>query len=196
MLKPADGGGGKGRRALTSEDGFAEALAGAKREALGAFGSERMFLEKLIVEPRHVEFQILADTHGHVIHLGERECSIQRRHQKIVEESPSVALTPELRAEMGAAAVRVTQAAGYVNAGTVEFLLDTDGRYYFLEMNTRLQVEHPVTEWVTGLDLVKQQIRIAAGEPLELSQAEITPRGHAIEMRQNAKASTTDLQLS
>ncbi len=183
MLKPTDGGGGKGMRALLGEEGFAEALAGAKREALGAFGSERMFLEKLIVEPRHVEFQVLADTHGQTVHLGERECSIQRRHQKIVEESPSVALTPELRAEMGAAAVRVAQAAGYVNAGTVEFLLDTDGRYYFLEMNTRLQVEHPVTEWVTGLDLVKQQILIAAGEPLGLRQEEITPRGHAIEMR-------------
>jgi 3-methylcrotonyl-CoA carboxylase alpha subunit len=183
MLKPTDGGGGKGMRALTSEEGFAEALAGAKREALGAFGSERMFLEKLIVQPRHVEFQILADSHGHAVHLGERECSIQRRHQKIVEESPSVALTPELRAEMGAAAVRVALAAGYVNAGTVEFLLDADGRYYFLEMNTRLQVEHPVTEWVTGRDLVKHQLLIAAGEPLRLSQEEIAPRGHAIEMR-------------
>ncbi len=183
MLKPTDGGGGKGMRALTGEAGFAEALAGAKREALGAFGSERMFLEKLIVEPRHVEFQILADAHGKAVHLGERECSIQRRHQKIVEESPSVALTPEVRAEMGAAAVREALAAGYVNAGTVEFLLDKDGRYYFLEMNTRLQVEHPVTEGVTGLDLVKHQILIAAGEPLGLSQEQITPRGHAIEMR-------------
>jgi 3-methylcrotonyl-CoA carboxylase alpha subunit len=183
MLKPTDGGGGKGMRALMDEEGFDEALAGAKREALGAFGSERMFLEKLIVEPRHVEFQILADAHGHTIHLGERECSIQRRHQKIVEESPSVALSPELRAEMGAAAVRVAAAAGYVNAGTVEFLLDADGRYYFLEMNTRLQVEHPVTESVTGLDLVKHQIRIAAGEPLQLRQEQIAPRGHAIEVR-------------
>ncbi|HLV97717.1 MAG TPA: acetyl-CoA carboxylase biotin carboxylase subunit [Ktedonobacterales bacterium] len=183
MLKPTDGGGGKGMRALLGEENFAEALAGAKREALGAFGSERMFLEKLIVEPRHVEFQILADAHGHTIHLGERECSIQRRHQKIVEESPSVALSPELRAEMGAAAVRVAEAAGYVNAGTVEFLLDADGRYYFLEMNTRLQVEHPVTESVTGLDLVKHQILIAAGEPLRLSQEHIAPHGHAIEMR-------------
>ena len=189
MLKPTDGGGGKGMRALTSEDDFAEVLAGAKREALGAFGSERMFLEKLVVEPRHVEFQILADTHGHTIHLGERECSIQRRHQKIVEESPSVALTPDLRAEMGAAAVRVAQAAGYVNAGTVEFLLDADGRYYFLEMNTRLQVEHPVTESVTGLDLVKHQIFIAAGGPLHLEQEAITPRGHAIEMRLYAEDS-------
>jgi 3-methylcrotonyl-CoA carboxylase alpha subunit len=192
MLKPTDGGGGKGMRALAGEEGFAEALAGAKREALGAFGSERMFLEKLIVEPRHVEFQMLADTRGHTVHLGERECSIQRRHQKIVEESPSVALTPALRAEMGAAAVRVTQAASYVNAGTVEFLLDADGRYYFLEMNTRLQVEHPVTEWVTGLDLVKQQIRIAAGEPLGLNQAEIAPRGHAIEMRLYAEDPTQE----
>ncbi len=183
MLKPANGGGGKGMRALWSEDGFAEALAGAKREALGAFGDDQMFLEKLLVEPRHVEFQVLADAYGHAVHLGERECSIQRRHQKIVEESPSVALTPALRAEMGAAAVRVALAAGYVNAGTVEFLLDRDGRYYFLEMNTRLQVEHPVTEWVTGLDLVKHQIAIAAGEPLRLKQEQIAPRGHAIEVR-------------
>ncbi|HEY7348584.1 MAG TPA: acetyl-CoA carboxylase biotin carboxylase subunit [Ktedonobacterales bacterium] len=192
MLKPTDGGGGKGMRALFGEEGFAEALAGAKREALGAFGSEQMFLEKLLVEPRHVEFQILADLRGQAVHLGERECSIQRRHQKIVEESPSVALTPELRAEMGAAAVRVAQAAGYVNAGTVEFLLDTDGRYYFLEMNTRLQVEHPVTEWVTGADLVKHQIMIAAGEPLGLSQEEIAPRGHAIEMRLYAEDPAQD----
>ncbi len=183
MLKAANGGGGKGMRAISSEEGFAEALAGAKREALGAFGSDEMLLEKLVLGPRHVEFQILADAHGHAVHLGERECSIQRRHQKIVEESPSVALTPALRAEMGAAAVRVALAAGYVNAGTVEFLLDQEGRFYFLEMNTRLQVEHPVTEWVTGLDLVKHQIRIAAGEPLPLQQEAITPRGHAIEMR-------------
>ncbi len=183
MLKPANGGGGKGMRDLWSEEGFADAFAGAKREALAAFGDEQMFLEKLIVEPRHVEFQILADAHGNAVHLGERECSIQRRHQKIVEESPSVALTPALRAEMGAAAVRVALAAGYVNAGTVEFLLDRDGHYYFLEMNTRLQVEHPVTESVTGLDLVKHQIAIAAGEPLGLEQEQIAPRGHAIEMR-------------
>jgi 3-methylcrotonyl-CoA carboxylase alpha subunit len=183
MLKPANGGGGKGMRALASEEGFTESLAGAKREALGAFGSAAMLLEKLLIGPRHVEFQILADTHGGVVHLGERECSIQRRHQKIVEESPSVALTPALRAEMGAAAVRVAQASGYVNAGTVEFLLDQTGHFYFLEMNTRLQVEHPVTEGVTGLDLVKHQLRIAAGEPLALKQEEITPRGHAIEMR-------------
>ncbi|HEX6776944.1 MAG TPA: acetyl-CoA carboxylase biotin carboxylase subunit [Ktedonobacterales bacterium] len=191
MLKPANGGGGKGMRDLWNEEGFAEALAGAKREALGAFGDEQMFLEKLIVEPRHVEFQILADAHGSVIHLGERECSIQRRHQKIVEESPSVALTPELRAEMGAAAVRVAQEAGYVNAGTVEFLLDRDGHYYFLEMNTRLQVEHPVTEEVAGLNLVKHQIAIAAGEPLRLKQEQIVPRGHAIEMRLYAEDPAT-----
>jgi 3-methylcrotonyl-CoA carboxylase alpha subunit len=183
MLKPANGGGGKGMRALSTPEDFAETLAGAKREALGAFGSDEMLLEKLVQGPRHVEFQILADAHGNAVHLGERECSIQRRHQKIVEESPSVALTPTLRSEMGAAAVRVALAAGYVNAGTVEFLLDQDGQFYFLEMNTRLQVEHPVTEWVTGLDLVKHQIRIAAGESLPLKQEAITPRGHAVEMR-------------
>jgi 3-methylcrotonyl-CoA carboxylase alpha subunit len=192
MLKAANGGGGKGMRAISSEDGFAEALAGAKREALGAFGSDEMLLEKLVLGPRHVEFQILADAHGNAVHLGERECSIQRRHQKIVEESPSVAITPALRAEMGAAAVRVARAAGYVNAGTVEFLLDQAGQFYFLEMNTRLQVEHPVTEWVTGLDLVKHQIRIAAGEPLQLRQEAITPRGHAIEMRLYAEDPTSN----
>lgn len=192
MLKPANGGGGKGMRAISSEEGFTEALAGAKREALGAFGSDEMLLEKLVLGPRHVEFQILADAHGNAVHLGERECSIQRRHQKIVEESPSVALTPALRAEMGEAAVRVALAAGYVNAGTVEFLLDQAGQFYFLEINTRLQVEHPVTEWVTGLDLVKHQIRIAAGEPLPLQQEAITPRGHAIEMRLYAEDPTNN----
>jgi len=183
MLKPANGGGGKGMRALCSDEGFDEALSGARREALAAFGDEQMFLEKLIVEPRHVEFQILADAYGNAVHLGERECSIQRRHQKIVEESPSLALTPALRTQMGAAATRVALAAGYVNAGTVEFLLDRAGQYYFLEMNTRLQVEHPVTEEVTRLDLVRHQIAIAAGEPLGLKQEQIAPRGHAIEMR-------------
>ncbi len=183
MIKASAGGGGKGMRVVEDADGFVEALEAARREAMAAFGDESVFLEKLVVAPRHVEFQILADTHGNVIHLGERECSIQRRHQKIVEESPCVALTPALRAEMGAAAVAAARAAGYVNAGTCEFLLDRDGRYYFLEMNTRLQVEHPVTELVTGLDLVRHQLRIAAGEPLGITQEEMRARGHAIEVR-------------
>jgi 3-methylcrotonyl-CoA carboxylase alpha subunit len=183
MLKAAAGGGGKGMRVVREPDALSEALAAAQREALAAFGDDAVFLEKLIEAPRHVEFQILADQYGHTIHLGERECSIQRRHQKIVEESPSVALTPALRAEMGAAAVRAAQASGYVNAGTCEFLLDRDGRYYFLEMNTRLQVEHPVTELVTGLDLVHLQLAIAAGETLSIAQEAITPRGHAVEAR-------------
>ncbi len=183
MLKAAAGGGGKGMRIVQTAAEFAEALAAAQREALAAFGDETVFIEKLVVAPRHVEFQILADAHGHTIHLGERECSIQRRHQKIIEESPCPALTPELRAEMGAAAVAAARSAGYINAGTCEFLLDADGRYYFLEMNTRLQVEHPVTEAVTGFDLVRWQLAIAAGEPLTIQQAEISPRGHAIEAR-------------
>ncbi len=183
LIKASAGGGGKGMREVHNEADFLDQLAGARREALGAFGDGTVFLERLLLQPRHVEIQVLGDTYGHLIHLGERECSIQRRHQKIVEESPSVALTPALRAEMGAAAVRIAQAAGYVNAGTLEFMLDSDKRFYFLEMNTRLQVEHPVTELVTGLDLVRHQIRIAAGEPLELAQESISPRGHAIEVR-------------
>ena len=183
LVKASAGGGGKGMREVHSANAFLEQLAGAKREALASFGDDTVFLERLIQQPRHVEIQILGDMHGSMISLGERECSIQRRHQKIVEESPSVALTPALRAEMGATAVRIAQAAGYVNAGTMEFILDADKHYYFLEMNTRLQVEHPVTELVTGLDLVRHQLLIAAGEPLALTQEQVTHRGHAIEVR-------------
>jgi 3-methylcrotonyl-CoA carboxylase alpha subunit len=183
LIKAAAGGGGKGMRVVRTAEALAEALAAAKREAAAAFGDDTVFLEKLIEGPRHVEFQILADQFGACIHLGERDCSIQRRHQKVIEESPCVALTPALRAEMGAAAVRAAQSAGYVNAGTVEFLLDREGHYYFLEMNTRLQVEHPVTEWVTGLDLVRLQLEISAGQPLTIAQERIVPRGHAIEAR-------------
>lgn len=183
LIKASAGGGGKGMREVHSTNAFGEQLAGAKREALASFGDETVFLERLIQQPRHVEIQILGDTHGNMIHLGERECSIQRRHQKIVEESPSVALSSALRAEMGATAVRIAQAAGYVNAGTMEFILDSDKHYYFLEMNTRLQVEHPVTELVTGLDLVRHQLLIAAGTPLTLTQEQVQQRGHAIEVR-------------
>ncbi len=183
LIKASAGGGGKGMREVHTASAFLEQLAGAKREASAAFGDNTIFLERLIQQPRHIEIQVLGDKYGHMVHLGERECSIQRRHQKIVEESPSVALTPELRAEMGAAAVRIAQAAGYVNAGTMEFIFDTDGHYYFLEMNTRLQVEHPVTELVTGLDLVRHQVLIASGEPLTLQQNQITSRGHALEVR-------------
>ncbi len=183
LIKASAGGGGKGMRTVTSTNAFLEQLAGAQREALAAFGDETVFLERLIQEPRHVEIQILGDTHGHLIYLGERECSLQRRHQKILEESPSVALIPALREEMGSAAVRIARAAGYVNAGTIEFLLDADQRFYFLEMNTRLQVEHPVTELITGLDLVRQQLHIAAGEPLDILQEDVSQRGHAIEVR-------------
>jgi len=183
LLKAALGGGGKGMRIVEKEEDIERAFDAATREAQGAFGDGSIYLEKFLQGPRHIEFQVLADEHGHVIHLGERECSIQRRHQKIIEETPSVALTPELRREMGAAAVRATKACGYVNAGTVECMLDSSGSFYFLEMNTRLQVEHPVTEMVTGIDLVKWQLRIAAGEKLTLRQEQIIPRGNAIEAR-------------
>lgn len=183
LIKASAGGGGKGMRTVFAADDFLEQLDGARREARAAFGDETVFLERLIQQPRHVEIQVLGDQHGHLIHLGERECSIQRRHQKIVEESPSIALTPELRVEMGAAAVRLASAAGYTNAGTMEFMLDDDKHFYFLEMNTRLQVEHPVTELVTGLDLVRHQLLIAAGEELGITQEQVRQRGHAIEVR-------------
>jgi 3-methylcrotonyl-CoA carboxylase alpha subunit len=183
LIKASAGGGGRGMRVVESLDGFDDALAAAKREALAAFGDDAVLLERYLRDPRHIEFQILADAHGATIHLGERECSIQRRHQKVVEEAPSVALSPQLRAEMGAAAVRAATSVGYVNAGTCEFMLDSDGKYYFLEMNTRLQVEHPVTELVYGVDLVQWQLRIANGETLSLAQDDVHPRGWAIETR-------------
>ncbi|RJP47442.1 MAG: acetyl-CoA carboxylase biotin carboxylase subunit [Desulfobacteraceae bacterium] len=183
LIKAAGGGGGKGMRIVASSDQLPEACRSAAREAAAAFGNADIYIEKYIARPRHVEIQVLADAHGNVIHLLERECSIQRRHQKIIEESPSTALTPILRDKMGQAAVAAARAAGYVNAGTVEFLLDENGGFYFLEVNTRLQVEHPVTEMITGIDIVRHQIEIAAGRKLNLSQSDIAGRGHAIECR-------------
>ena len=183
LIKAAAGGGGKGMRVVGAAEDLKDACTAAAREAQTAFGNGAIYLEKYLAKPRHIEFQILADTHGNVVHLMERECSIQRRHQKIIEETPSTALTADLRDQMGAAAVAAARAAGYVNAGTVEFLLDQDGRFYFLEVNTRLQVEHPITEMVTGIDLVRLQIEIADGQPLSIKQSDIRPRGHAIECR-------------
>ncbi len=184
LVKAAAGGGGRGMRLVNGPGELEDAMESASREARAAFGDGRVFLERYIANPRHVEIQALADGFGHTIHLGERECSIQRRHQKIVEETPSPALTPELRRRMGDAAIALARAAGYVNAGTVEFLLaPQSGEFFFLELNARLQVEHPVTEAVLGLDLVEWQLRIAAGEPLTLQQADLRPRGHAVECR-------------
>jgi len=192
LLKAAAGGGGKGMRLVEREEEVAQSLERARGEAKSAFGDDRVYIEKFIAEPRHIEFQILADAHGSVIHLGERECSIQRRHQKLIEESPSVIMTPELRHEMGDAAIALVKHANYEGAATVEFLMDQNRKYYFLEVNTRLQVEHPVTEFVTGLDLVREQFRIAEGEklsppPIEGGGQGVVPRGHSIEVRIQAE---------
>ena len=183
LVKASAGGGGRGMRRVDDESGLEEALERAASEAQAAFGDGAIYLEKCLIGPRHIELQVMADRAGHTLHLGERECSIQRRHQKLVEEAPAYGMTPELRAAMGDAAVRAAQAVDYVGAGTCEFLVDARGDFYFLEMNTRIQVEHPVTEAVTNLDLVDLQIRMAAGEPLEISQEDVSIEGHAIEVR-------------
>ncbi len=196
LIKAAAGGGGKGMRVVKNPADLQTAVDGARREAKSAFGDDTVYLEKFIVNPRHIEFQVLADHHGKTIHLFERECSIQRRHQKIVEETPSTAVSPELRKKMGDAAVAVAQAANYTNAGTVEFLLDPKGKFYFLEMNTRIQVEHPVTELVAGVDLVAEQIRIAAGFPMSDSFQNLHQRGHAIECRIYAEDATNNFMPS
>ena len=183
LVKAVGGGGGKGMRLVDHPSRLSDAISAASREAASAFGDDRVFIEKYLRCPRHIEFQILGDTHGNVVHLFERECSIQRRHQKLIEETPTPALTPELRTRMSEAAVVAARAANYVNAGTVEFVVDPDGQFYFLEMNTRLQVEHAITEMTTGLDLVREQILIAEGRPLSRSQSEWSQTGHAIECR-------------
>ncbi|HEX9107908.1 MAG TPA: carbamoyl phosphate synthase, partial [Longimicrobiales bacterium] len=187
LVKAASGGGGKGMRVAPDEASFMTMFTMAQNEAAAAFGDASVYLEKYLGRPRHIEIQLLGDKHGHAIYLGERECSIQRRHQKLIEESPSVAVNAALRRKMGEAAVKGASSIGYQSAGTIEFLLDEDGRFYFMEMNTRIQVEHPVTELVTGIDLVKEQIRIAAGEPIGITQDEVELRGHSIECRINAE---------
>ncbi len=194
LIKAAAGGGGRGMRRVFEPDQLIPLFEEARSESVACFGSGEMYLEKLILNPRHIEFQILADSQGHVIQLGDRDCSIQRRNQKLLEESPSKALTPELREKMGAAAVAAAKAAHYENAGTIEFVLDQEGNFYFIEMNTRIQVEHPVTELVTGMDLVREQIRIAAGLPLSHTQEEVTLNGHAIECRINAEDPANDFR--
>ena len=187
LIKASAGGGGRGMRKCFKEEDFENAYLTAKAEAKACFGDDDMYMEKLILNPKHIEFQILADHFGNVIHLGERDCSIQRRNQKMMEESPSKALSQELREKMGNDAIKAAKKVGYVNAGTIEFVLAPDGKYYFIEMNTRIQVEHPVTEMVTGVDLVREQLRIASGEKLPFSQEDIHIQGHAIECRINAE---------
>lgn len=187
MIKASSGGGGKGMRVSWSEADFTSNFQNAQMESIKGFSDDTMYLERYVEKPRHIEFQIMADKYGNVVHLGERDCSIQRRHQKVLEESPSVAISEELRREMGETAVRAAKAVGYENAGTIEFLLDKNKNFYFMEMNTRIQVEHPVTEFVSGIDLIKEQIRVAAGEHLSVSQEDIYIQGHAIECRINAE---------
>ena len=202
LLKPSAGGGGKGMREVHTPDQLAAAIAGARREARGSFGDDTLLVERLISTPRHIEIQVMADQQGNVIHLGERECSLQRRHQKIVEEAPSALLTPEQRTIMGEAACEAARAVGYTGAGTVEFIVDgadfaagpsggrAPGQFFFMEMNTRLQVEHPVTELITGLDLVELQLRVAAGEPLPIGQRDVRLTGHAVEVRVYAETAS------
>ena len=187
MIKASSGGGGKGMRISRSEEDFTEHFNAAQLESVKGFSNDTMYIEKYIEKPRHVEFQIMGDKFGNVVHLGERDCSIQRRHQKVMEESPCEVISPELRKKMGEVAVKAAKAVNYENAGTIEFLLDKDKNFYFMEMNTRIQVEHPVTELVSGIDLIKEQIRVAAGEPLSVSQEDIQIKGHAIECRINAE---------
>jgi acetyl-CoA carboxylase, biotin carboxylase subunit len=196
IIKATAGGGGKGMRVALDAEQFAQSFSLAQNEALAAFGNGEVYVEKYLARPRHVEIQVMGDTHGKVVHFGERDCSVQRRHQKLIEESPSPVITPELRAQMGEAAVRLAAAIQYVGAGTIEFLLDEDGSFYFMEMNTRIQVEHPVTEMVTSFDLVKEQIRVAAGEPISFRGEGGRLRGHAIECRINAEDPYRNFQPS
>lgn len=196
LIKAANGGGGKGMRAVYKEEDLESSFSNAKKEAKSSFGNDDMYMEKLIENPKHIEFQILADSYGNVIHLGERECSIQRKNQKMIEESPSTFLSPELRREMGEVSIKAAISCNYENAGTIEFIVDKDKNYYFIEMNTRIQVEHPVTEMVTGIDLIKEQLKIASGLKLSKTQDEIKLEGHALEIRVNAENELDDFRPS